>query len=209
MFDRVTLTGDVQLWAERHESVVFRFNESRNLAGVHILSYLLAATAARASMITLVDEDCGMSRTTYVFYKDRDIWVYDVALGVFLKYLIDAALASDESQQSWLAAAIDSWRVAACISDIPACFDYVPAKHRQTIIALAEQACARLEERTSIPADEMAAWSLWEGEGVHSRGRTEVLTAPIVKLGYAVIALLSGESPEPPERRSALHGWPC
>ena len=32
-----------------------------------------------------------MSKTQHVEYRGRTFWAYDVALGVFLKYLIDAA----------------------------------------------------------------------------------------------------------------------
>jgi hypothetical protein len=56
-----------------------------------------------------------VSKTKYVRYAGRAFWAYDVALGIFLKHLIDAAEASDQAKAPWLAPLVSSWRVAACV----------------------------------------------------------------------------------------------
>ena len=59
-----------------------------------------------------------MSRTQFVEYRDHGFWAYDVALGVFLKRLIDAAEEYHATEAgSWLSEAISWWRVVACVSD--------------------------------------------------------------------------------------------
>jgi hypothetical protein len=148
-----------------------------------------------------------LSKTKTVHYMGRSFWVYDVALGVFLKYLIDAAEASDQANASWLSALIPSWRQTACIGDIGLTLDADwTAEQRRFFTALAEEACVAIEERVSIPAEEMLAWHVLDDEGIFPRGAKEVFTAPIVELGRAVIALISGTLPEAPRGKAWLFG---
>lgn len=56
-----------------------------------------------------------MSQTQSVTYKRRGFWAYDVAVGVFLKYLIDAAEARGEANASWLSETTSQWRVWAVV----------------------------------------------------------------------------------------------
>jgi hypothetical protein len=49
-----------------------------------------------------------MTATQYVEYANRGFWAYDVALGVFLKHLIDAAETSGQAQMAWLLTAIST-----------------------------------------------------------------------------------------------------
>jgi hypothetical protein len=102
-----------------------------------------------------------VSKTKYVEYAGRGFWAYDVGLGVFLKHLIDAAKAIDEARTSWLSAAVSSWRAAAVIPDLGLTLDASwSAKQRETFVALAENACATLARRVSIPAQEIGAWPI-------------------------------------------------
>ena len=148
-----------------------------------------------------------VSKTKYVRYAGRGFWAYDVALGIFLKHLIDAAVASDQAKAPWLAPLVSSWRVTACVGDIGRTVDedWTP-EQRQTFVALAEEACAAIQQRASIPAEEMVDWRVLGGEGIFPRGATEVLTAPVVDLGHAVIALVLGELPEAPMGMNWLYG---
>lgn len=83
---------------------------------------------------------------------------------------------------------ISEWREVASIADIGLTLDedWSPAK-RRTFVALAEDACASLATWASIPAEEIVAWPLLDDLRIHPRGATEVLTAPIVELGRAVV----------------------
>jgi hypothetical protein len=150
-----------------------------------------------------------MTKTQYVENADHGFWAYDVALGVFLKHLIDAAEASDQAKTEWLSTAISSWREVACISDYGLTLDTgwsVP--EQQAFLALAEDASGRLAKRASIPAEEIVGWSILDDLRIFPRGATEVLTAPVVELGRAIIALVSGELPEAPDGMIWFYGTP-
>jgi hypothetical protein len=148
-----------------------------------------------------------VSKTKYVEYAGRGFWAYDVGLGVFLKHLIDAGEASDEAGTTWLSAAISSWRAAAGIPDIGLTLDagWSP-EQRQTFVALAEDACARLAKRVSIPAEEIVASRLLDDLHIFPRGASEVETAPVIELGRAFIELVSGDLPEPPDGKIWIYG---
>jgi len=149
-----------------------------------------------------------MSATQYVEYANRGFWAYDVALGVFVKHVIDAAERSDQAESAWLSTAVSSWRGAIC-------FDYGltldvgwTAAQRQYFIALAEDACASLAKRASIPAGEIVGWPILDDLRIDTRGAVEVHTAPIVELGRAIIELVSGELPEEPDGKFWFYGTP-
>src|SRR5258708_12117418 len=104
-----------------------------------------------------------MSRTQFVEFGNDGFWAYDVALGVFLRHLIDAAEASGQTDTTWLSSAVSSWREVACISDFGLTLDADwSAAQRQTFVALAEEACASLGTRESIPAEEIVHLQLLE-----------------------------------------------
>jgi hypothetical protein len=150
-----------------------------------------------------------MSATRYVGYVDRGFWAYDVALGVFLKHLIDAAEASVHVKTPWLCAAISSWREVACIPDYGLTLDVNwSAEERQAFIALAEDASARLAKRASISAEEIVGWHLLDDLHIFPRGAAEVLTAPVVELGRAIIELAYGKLPEAPDSEFWFYGTP-
>jgi hypothetical protein len=149
-----------------------------------------------------------MSKTKYVGYIDGGFWAYDVALEVFLKHLIDAAEASDQAETPWLSTAISEWRAVASIPDIGLTLNegWSP-EQRLKFVSLADRACAKIGERTSIPAEEVVAWPLLDDLRIFPRGATEVLTAPVVELGRATIELISGTLPDPPTGSTAwLYG---
>jgi hypothetical protein len=148
-----------------------------------------------------------VGKTQFVSYSENGFWAYDVALPIFLKHLIDAAEASDQAELPWLSEAISWWRTVACISDYGLTLGEGWSEAQQeTFIALAEDACQRLANRDAIPAEEIVAWPLLEDLPIFSRGATEVATGPVVELGRAVIALVSGGLPEPPIGMAWFYG---
>ena len=150
-----------------------------------------------------------MTATQYVEYENRGFWAYDVALGVFLKHLIDAAETSGQAETAWLATAISSWREVACFSDYGLTLGAGwSAAQKRDFIALAEDASAKLAKRASIPAEEITGWRLLDDLRIFPRGATEVLTAPVVELGRAIIELVSGELPEAPDGKFWFYGTP-
>jgi hypothetical protein len=150
-----------------------------------------------------------VSATQFVKYADRGFWAYDVAVGVLLKYLLDAAQKSEEAHTPWLSEAMSHWRLWAVISDFGFTLDARwSAEERKTFIALAEQACAAIGARNSIPAEEIVSWPFVDDLRIFPRGAKEVLTGPVVELGRAIIALVAGELPEAPDGKIWFYGTP-
>jgi hypothetical protein len=144
-----------------------------------------------------------------VVFEDRGFWAYDVALHVFLKYLIDAAQTSTEAGAPWLSESIASWRIYAVIGgfQVTLAENWSP-EQREILIALAEEACSALATREFIPAEEIVSWPFEDDQRIFPRGAKEVFTAPLVELGRAIIALLRGDLPDPPKGEAWFFGLP-
>jgi hypothetical protein len=156
----------------------------------------------------LQNNEAIVSKTKLVEYDNRRFWTYDVALNIFLKHLIDAAETTDHGNPAWLANAISSWRLA-CVPDFSLTLDTdLSSAQLQTFLALAEKACAKLAERESISSDEVGSWEVLEGVSLYTRGATEVMTAPVIELGRAIIELVLGQLPEAPAGQIWLYGAP-
>ena len=151
-----------------------------------------------------------MSKTQVVKFAGRGFWAYDVAVGVFVKFLLDAAYESGETNSPWLSEAMSSWRVWAVVSDYGFTLDeHWSPEQRKTFIALAERACNELASRKSISAEEILGWPFPDDLRIHPRGATDVATAPVVELGKAMIALLRNELPEAPKGEAWFFGTPA
>jgi hypothetical protein len=134
---------------------------------------------------------------------------YDVAAGVFLKYLIDETEASEQANETWLSDAVSHWRVQAAITESGLTLEeHWSSVQRQIFVKLAEAACKKLATRESIPAKEIANWPLTDELRIFPRSATEVLTAPIIELGHAIIALVSGNLPRPSKGEAWFYGTP-
>ena len=75
-------------------------------------------------------------------------------------------------------------------------------------IELAKTACNRIAQRVSIPANENQSWEVLPGAHMRTRGQPEILTAPVVQLGRAIIALVDGTLPDPPADTRWFYGQP-
>jgi len=150
-----------------------------------------------------------MTATKGIEFEGRFFWAYDVAAGVFLKHLIDEAEASKHTAEPWLSKAVSSWRVQAAITEAGLTLEEEwSSAQRAILIELAEAACKKLEKRKSIPAEEIASWPMTDNLRIFPRSATEVLTAPIIELGRAIIALLSGNLPQSPKGEAWFYGTP-
>jgi len=150
-----------------------------------------------------------MTATKGISFEGRFFWAYDVAAGVFLKHLIDEADASEHADEPWLSKAVSSWRVQAAITEFGLTLEEEwSSTQRQIFIKLAEGACKKLATRESIPAKEVANWPLVDELGIFPRSATEILTAPVIELGHAIIALMSGSLPRPPNGEAWFYGTP-
>ena len=150
-----------------------------------------------------------MTATKGIEFEGRFFWAYDVAAGVFLKHLIDEAEASEHADEPWLSKAVTSWRLQAAITEFGFTLEEEwSSAQRAIFIELAEAVCKKLETRDSIPAREIASWPMTAKLRIYPRSATEVLTAPIIELGHAIIALVSGNLPPSPKGEAWFYGTP-
>jgi hypothetical protein len=149
-----------------------------------------------------------MSKKKFVSRGDGGFWAYDVALGVFLKHLIDVAEGHGYSDVPWLNDEVSSWRVAACVPDLGLSLDAVSSTHVATFISLARQACDKLSARGRISSEEVASWTILKDLKIHPRGAEEIEAGPVVHLGWAIIELATGTLPPPPDGTIWLYGAP-
>jgi hypothetical protein len=150
-----------------------------------------------------------MTKTKGIGFEGRFFWAFDVAAGVFLKYLVDEAEASEHANEEWLSDAVCRWREQAAITEFGLTLrEQWSGAQRQIFIELAEGACNKLAAQESIPAEEVESWVLVDDLQICARGAKEVLTAPVIELGHAIIALVSGNLPRPPEGEAWFYGTP-
>lgn len=150
-----------------------------------------------------------MTRTQFVESAGNGFWAYDVGLGVFLKHLIDAAEARGHADAPWLSQAVSWWRVVACISDYGLRIgDAWSPDERDAFVALADEACRNLATREAISAEEIVGWRLLADQRMSPRGASEVQTLHVIELGRAIIDLVRGRVPEPPQGKMWIYGTP-
>src|SRR2546430_13583559 len=142
-----------------------------------------------------------MSQTQLIKYGEQGFWGYDVAVGVFLKHLIDHATKQiEQPNSSWLRQCLADWRASAVISDYTLSLDADwTADQRQIIQFLIQEACATLETVETISAEEAASWKILGDHGVFARGATQIRTAPVAEMGRAIGLLLDGTLPKTPQ----------
>jgi hypothetical protein len=70
------------------------------------------------------------------------------------------------------------------------------------------QAAKRLDERGAITPGEAARWIVLDGHPVIWRGQDSVDTGPITAFAHALIDIIRGAYPPPPEGRHWYFGHP-
>lgn len=106
--------------------------------------------------------------------------------------------------------AVSSWRVQAAITEFGLTLEEEwSSAQREIFIEVAEAACKKLETRESIPAKEIAGWPLTDDLRIFPRSATDVQTAPIIELGRAIVALVSGSLPRSPKGEAWFYGTPA
>jgi hypothetical protein len=143
-----------------------------------------------------------MSKTLFVHWRDDGFWAYDVVSAVFLKHLIDATTSHLElHDEPWLRDALPRWRFTAVCGDLGLFLDESWSSQQLAIFTgLARQACDALSKRDGIPADEIQSWQMIDGNDgrCFARGEPFITTASAIRLGEAIIKLVSGTLPKPP-----------
>jgi hypothetical protein len=143
-------------------------------------------------------------------YSGRGFWAYDVAMGIFIKHLLDAAEKSGEARKPWLSKAISDWRVQAVVTECGFTIDERwSVEERTAFIAMTERACAAMEAREFIRVTEIVSWSFVDNLRIFPRtDANELRTAPVIELGRAIAALLLGQLPDPPKSEAWFFGTP-
>ncbi|MGI9457501.1 MAG: hypothetical protein ACR2NU_13135 [Aeoliella sp.] len=146
-----------------------------------------------------------MSRTVYVNFRDNGFWAYDVASSVFLKFLIDAAVErSASTADAWLGEAIERWRANAVVPNMGFYLDDDWSQSQiDTVIELCRVSADVLRKGGDIAAIDIASWPILEDFRIFPRGHDPVPVEPVARFGDAVVALVQGNLPEPPDR----HWW--
>jgi len=149
-----------------------------------------------------------MTSKQFARFEGHRILGHRSAVGVFLKYLVDEAEASEHKDEPWLSDAVSHWRVQASIAEFGITLEEKwSSAQRQVFIILAEEACKKLATRESIPAEEVDSWRLVDGMPISGFGPgVKAPTAPIIELGQALIAVVSGK--QPPRGDDWYYGLP-
>lgn len=149
-----------------------------------------------------------MSQKLFVSFRNDGFWAYDVAVGILIKHVIDRAEERCRLEDIvWLRECIEHWRVNAVISDFGLHLeDDWDDEHVQLVRQLIDDACRDLSRREFIPAEEMLAWDILEGEGVFPRGALQFPTAPVIELGCAIQSLFDRTLPKASDGRRWLFG---
>src|SRR5579862_2425130 len=149
-----------------------------------------------------------MSATMFVHGpNDGGFWAYDVAAGIFLKYLVDAArdcLAREKAD--WLRKRVSNWETSAVLLANSGLYFGAnwSANELSVVLRLIKETCDALEKKESITANEMKSWEI----SVLARGHDPFPTGPVVELGHAILELVTGTIPKPPEGTWWFYGLP-
>jgi hypothetical protein len=152
-----------------------------------------------------------MSRTASVSFRERNLWAYDVSLSILLAELINVISELDLAKRPrWLSELLPDLRRHAILGanahlDLDLGLSESEREHLLVLIAKASQ---RLRERETITAAEAAAWQLLDGRTVIWRSAPAVATCDIADLGDAIIGLVRGTLPTPPDGIWWLFGLP-
>src|SRR5262245_46659547 len=127
---------------------------------------LLLSESGQAALDVQVKRQ-SMSKNQFIWYRGNDFCAYDVAVGVFLKHLIDRAeqyLLRHDSR--WLRECIDRWRVNAVINEYGVHLDEAWSEEQRGIIRmLIDEACGVLGERPVIASQEVESWEILDQGG--------------------------------------------
>jgi len=146
-----------------------------------------------------------MTKKAGVSFRGKSFWVYDVVGGVFLWHLIQAAETHrQDTSIPWLENSIESWRIAAAITEL-AYFadDNWTQEQTNLILRFCGDAISAIRDHGDFSKAEISTWQLGQELRIFTRGLDPVPSEPVVRFGEALVLLLKEELPAPPE----LHWW--
>jgi hypothetical protein len=142
-----------------------------------------------------------VSKTVPGEYRGHLFWVFDVCESVLFATMADIAAEVPESERTaWLAGLEQQLRVDAILGASQCiALDEWCEGHEEEFIALVAEAARRLAERASITAQQAVGWIVLDDQPIIWRGQSAVDTAPIVTFAHAMIDIIRGAYPQPPD----------
>ena len=144
-------------------------------------------------------------------FQGRNLWAYDVSLSILLAELMNVISDLDLAKRPrWLSKLLPDLRRHAILGanahldlDLALC-----EPEREQLLVLIAETSRRLRERETITAADSATWEVLDGHTVIWRSAPTVATCDMADLGDAIIGLVRGTLPTPPDGTWWLFGLP-
>lgn len=151
-----------------------------------------------------------MSKTTPGGYRGHLFWVFDVCESILFATMAEiAAQAPEDERSAWLADLEQQLRVDAILgADQFIALDEWCAGHEEQFVELVAGAARRLAERGHITARQAAEWIVLDSEPIIWRRQDVVQTAPVIAFAQALIEIVRGTYPPPPDGARWYFGHP-
>ena len=151
-----------------------------------------------------------MSKTTPGGYRDHWFWVFDVCESILFATMADIAAQMPAHERGpWLTDLEHQLRVDAIVgADQFISLDEWCDGHEEQFIDLVARAAQRLAERDHITAQEAAEWIVLDQEPIIWRGQDTVDTGPVIIFAHALIDIIHGTYPQPPDGLRWYFGHP-
>ena len=144
-------------------------------------------------------------------FQGRNLWAYDVSLSILLAELMNVISDLDLAKRPrWLSKLLPDLRRHAILG-ANAHLDLdlgLNESEREQLLVLIAEASRRLRERETITAADSATWEVLDGHTVIWRSAPTVATCDMADLGDAIIGLVRGTLPTPPDGTWWLFGLP-
>lgn len=151
-----------------------------------------------------------VSKTTPGAYRGHMFWVFDVCESILFATMAQiAARAPVDERDAWLIDLEHRLRVDAILgADQFIALDEWCEGHEQRFLDLVTEAAVRLADRGRVTAEQAADWIVLDGHPIIWRRQDAVETAPIVAFAEALIEIVRGTYPAPPDGTHWYFGHP-
>lgn len=151
-----------------------------------------------------------MSKTTPGGYRGHLFWVFDVCESILFATMAEiAAQAPEHERSAWLTDLEQQLRVDAILgADQFIALDEWCAGHEEQFVELVAEAARRLADRGRITSQQAADWIVLDDEPIIWRRQDVVEAAPIIAFAQALIEIIRGTYPPPPDGVRWYFGHP-
>ena len=151
-----------------------------------------------------------VSKTTPGEYRGQPFWVFDVCESVLFATMAQiAAEAPERERDAWLRDLEHQLRVHAVLgADQFIALDEWCGEHEEQFIELVTEAARRLAEHGRITDEQAASWIVLDSEPIIWRGHDALDTTPIIAFANALVEIIRGTYPAPPNGLHWYFGHP-